>query len=125
MPRVRPRKPARLPSPTSRMHSTRAATMPWETQQQAFEVNRLFHRAVVEATNNRYLIGFFDNVWGSSNTLRVWAHFYAAQPHTSDDVVTAHIDVLVALRGGSGVAASDVMAEHIRAGYRHHFGLDS
>jgi DNA-binding GntR family transcriptional regulator len=86
----------------------------------AFQANRLAHRAVVEAAGNPYLLEVFDDLWGRSVTLQAWGDYYASV-HTDIDLVTDHADVLAALRSGDPDRAGAVMVEHVRAGLtRHH-----
>ena len=86
----------------------------------AFQANRLAHRAVVESAGNPFLLEVFDDLWGRSVTLQAWGDYYASvDAHI--DLVTDHADVLAALRSGDPDRAGAVMVEHVREGLtRHH-----
>jgi len=86
----------------------------------AFQANRLAHRAVVEASGNSFLLEVFDDLWGRSVTLQAWGDYYASV-HDAIDLVTDHADVLAALRSGDPDRAAREMVAHVREGLtRHH-----
>jgi DNA-binding GntR family transcriptional regulator len=86
----------------------------------AFQANRLAHRAVVEAAGNPFLLEVFDDLWGRSVTLQAWGDYYASV-QADVDLVTDHADVLTALRSGDPDRAAVVMVAHVREGLtRHH-----
>jgi DNA-binding GntR family transcriptional regulator len=85
----------------------------------AFQANRLAHRAVVEAAGNPFLLELFDDLWGRSVTLQAWGDYYASvDAHI--DLVTDHADVLAALRSGDPDRAGAVMVAHVREGLTRH-----
>jgi DNA-binding GntR family transcriptional regulator len=85
----------------------------------AFQANRLAHRAVVEAAGNPFLLEAFDDLWGRSVTFQAWGDYYASA-HTDIDLVTDHADVLAALRSGDPDRAAAVMVAHVREGLTRH-----
>jgi DNA-binding GntR family transcriptional regulator len=85
----------------------------------AFQANRLAHRAVVEAAGNPFLLELFDDLWGRSVTRRAWGDYYASVD-TDIDLVTDHADVLAALRSGDPDRAGAVMVAHVREGLTRH-----
>lgn len=85
------------------------------TVEAAFRANEALHRAIVEATGNKYLVELFNSVWTRSVGLRLYADIFAQDgftPHVADD----HAPVLEALAAGDGEAAEAAMVSHIRAG---------
>jgi DNA-binding GntR family transcriptional regulator len=90
----------------------------------AFQANRLAHRAVVEAAGNPFLLDAFDDLWGRRVTLQAWGHYYASV-HTEIDLVTDHAEVLAALRSGDPDRAATVMVDHVRAGLHRHADHDA
>jgi DNA-binding GntR family transcriptional regulator len=85
----------------------------------AFQANRLAHRAVVEAAGNPFLLDAFDDLWGRSVTLQAWGDYYASG-HTEIDLVTDHAEVLAALRSEDPDRAATVMVDHVRGGLHRH-----
>jgi DNA-binding GntR family transcriptional regulator len=85
----------------------------------AFQANRLAHRAVVEAAGNPFLLEVFDDLWGRSVTLQAWGDYYASV-HPGIDLVTDHADVLAALRSGDPDRAAAAMVAHVREGLARH-----
>jgi len=88
-------------------------TAEFETLEAAFRANESLHRAIVEATGNRYLVELFNSVWTRSVGLRLYADLFTHErSHVSED----HDPVLDALRRGDGESAQAAMVAHIRAG---------
>ncbi len=85
----------------------------------AFQANRLAHRAVVEAAGNPFLLEVFDDLWGRSVTLQAWGDYYASV-RPGIDLVTDHADVLAALRSGDPDRAAATMVAHVREGLTRH-----
>ena len=86
----------------------------------AFQANRLAHRAVVEAAGNPFLLELFDDLWGRSVTLQAWGDYYASVNAAQIDLVTDHADVLAALRSGDPEHAGAVMVAHVQEGLTRH-----
>jgi DNA-binding GntR family transcriptional regulator len=87
--------------------------------QDAFQANRLAHRAVVEAAGNPLLLELFDDLWGRGVTFQAWGDYYASV-EADIDLVTDHADVLAALRSGDPDRAAAVMVAHVREGLTRH-----
>jgi len=78
-----------------------------------FRANLAVHRAIVEATGNRYLLELFDNIWnrGSSFTL-----FAAIENIDLDKSLGDHLALIDAIDIGNGAAAAEKMIRHINDG---------
>lgn len=85
------------------------------SMESAYEANRRAHRAVVEATNNHYLVDLFDAVWGRAIALRLYADLYATL-HRGAPIAHSHRPLWEALASGDGQRAHDEMIGHIRQG---------
>ncbi|MCB1368804.1 MAG: GntR family transcriptional regulator [Rhodobacteraceae bacterium] len=92
---------------------TRAEDMTENTVQAYFDANRSIHRAIVEATGNRFLLEFFDNIWnrGSSFTLFASIQFVDLSKSLGD-----HMSLIDAIETGDGWAAAEKMILHIHDG---------
>jgi DNA-binding GntR family transcriptional regulator len=97
----------------------RLSTATGPSGRDAFQANRLAHRAVVESAGNPFLLEFFDDLWGRSVTLQAWGDYYASVDEHID-LVTDHADVLAALRSGDPDHAGAVMIAHVREGLARH-----
>ncbi len=75
-----------------------------------FEANMAIHRAFVEATENRFLLEFFDNIWsrGSSFTL-----FATLQDEDLPKSLGGHQSLIDAIESGDSALASEKMIAHI------------
>ena len=84
-----------------------------ETVAAYFKANLTVHRAIVEATGNRYLLEFFDNIWnrGSSYTLFATIETVDLAKSLGD-----HMALIDAIDTGDGAAAQDRMIAHIKDG---------
>jgi DNA-binding GntR family transcriptional regulator len=80
-----------------------------------FQANMSIHRAIVLATENRFLLEFFDNVWnrGSSYTL-----FATLQGIDLRQSLGDHQSLADAIETGDGNIAAEKMIAHIRNGYQ-------
>ena len=99
------------------LHRLSAAAGP--SARDAFQANRLAHRAVVVAAGNPFLLEHFDDLWGRSVTLLAWGDYYASAD-AGIDLVTDHADVLAALRSGDPDRAAAAMVAHVREGLTRH-----
>jgi DNA-binding GntR family transcriptional regulator len=87
----------------------------------AFQANRLAHRAVVVAGGTPCLLDAFDDLWGRSVTLQAWGDYYASVHAGAEiDLVTDHAEVLAALRSGDPERAGAAMVAHVREGLTRH-----
>lgn len=96
-----------------RARITRAENMTENTVQAYFNANRAVHRAIVEATGNRFLLEFFDNIWnrGSAFTLFASIQFVDLSKSLGD-----HMSLIDAIETGDGGAAAEKMILHIHDG---------
>lgn len=90
------------------------AGAPRASTREAFSTNRQFHRAVVEATGNGYLLDMFDAIWNRSRTALTYRRFAAANP--GQDFRCEHGDLLDAIDGADRDSARAAMVAHIRSG---------
>jgi DNA-binding GntR family transcriptional regulator len=84
------------------------------TVESAYDANRLVHRAVVEATDNPYLVDLFDDIWGKGIALRIYADLWVTE-NVHRPLADDHRVLLEALRSGDGAGAEAAMVEHIRS----------
>lgn len=82
--------------------------------QEVFEANMAIHRAFVEATDNRFLLEFFDNIWsrGSSFTL-----FATLEGEDLSKSLSDHMELVDAIETGDGSLAAEKMIAHICDGH--------
>jgi DNA-binding GntR family transcriptional regulator len=86
----------------------------------ANHANRRVHRSIVEATGNRILVDLFDAVWNRPSALRLFGEFYVQAQPTTNDLATAHEELLQALGSGDPGVGAKAMIEHIREGRASH-----
>ena len=79
-----------------------------------FDANRVIHRSIVEAAENRFLLEFFDNLWnrGSSFTL-----FATIQEDALARSLGDHMALIDAFETGNDSFATEKMITHITEGY--------
>ncbi|WP_370402154.1 GntR family transcriptional regulator [Sulfitobacter sp. JB4-11] len=78
-----------------------------------FKANMNVHRSFVEATKNRFLLEFFDNIWnrGSSFTL-----FASIKNVDLSESLGGHLALVDAIETGDGSTAAEKMIAHIQDG---------
>lgn len=78
-----------------------------------FNANKAIHRSFVEATKNRFMLDFFDNIWsrGSSFTL-----FATISTQSLAKSLGDHMSLVDAIEQGDSCRAAEAMIEHIRDG---------
>lgn len=79
---------------------------------QAREVNRQFHRALIDAARNRFLLKAMSAL---QKTLLILGPTTLAEPARAVAAVSEHAAVLAALRERDGVAAEAAMRGHVEA----------
>ncbi len=79
---------------------------------QAREVNRMFHRALIDAARNRFLLKAMSAL---QKTLLILGPTTLAEPARAEAAVAEHAAVLAALRARDGVAAEAAMRGHVEA----------
>jgi DNA-binding GntR family transcriptional regulator len=92
------------------------ADRPRGTTWESFDMNRQFHRGVVVATGNSYLIDMFDTIWNRSQTAMTYRQFAAANPYPYQDFVCEHEKLIHDLDGADPESARRSMVDHIRSG---------
>lgn len=81
-----------------------------------FDLNRKFHRAVIEPCGNQLLIQIIDNLWNHPVNRRITK----AYVHDHDNVgtmVAEHRDILAAARAGDEDRLVALVAKHMVLGY--------
>lgn len=78
-----------------------------------FNANRNIHRAIVEATGNRYLLEMFDGIWNRSLSFQLFAEIGNIDLAKS---LGEHTKLCKAIRTGDANHAVATMREHISAG---------
>jgi len=84
-----------------------------ETVETYFRANLQVHRAIVEATGNRYLLEFFDNIWNRGSSYTLFATIESVDLAKS---LGDHMALVDAIATGDGIAAEEKMIAHIKDG---------
>ena len=92
----------------------RATASKLRSSRDSFEANRAFHRAIVEAAGNSYLVTFFDAIWGRAASALAYHDFFVHSPH--DEFVAEHEQLVTELAAGDPVRARQAMIDHIARG---------
>ncbi|QLQ09917.1 MAG: GntR family transcriptional regulator [Nocardioidaceae bacterium] len=85
-----------------------------DSVRESFEANQLFHRYVVELTENSYLTDMFDTIWNRGRTALTYREFAGANPYEGFEC--EHTVLLDALEQADPDAARQLMTAHIQAG---------
>ena len=80
-----------------------------------FNANLTVHRAIVDATNDRFLLEFFDNVWNRGTSFTLFATIESTDLSKS---LGDHMSLIDAVDTGDGAKAAERMISHIRDGHR-------
>ncbi len=83
------------------------------TVQAYFGANKAIHRAFVEASGNRFLLDFFDNIWSRGTSLTLFA---TIKNQSLSKSLGDHLTLVDAIETGDATHASEVMIEHINSG---------
>ncbi|MDT8344000.1 MAG: GntR family transcriptional regulator [Thermohalobaculum sp.] len=81
----------------------------------AYELNRQFHRLLLEAAKNRYLVRSMNAL---QQTLTILGPTTLADPERAEQAVAEHARVLAALAARDGARAEAEMRAHIEAAHR-------
>ena len=92
---------------------TRAEDLDENSVSAYFDANRSIHRAIVEATGNRYLLEFFDNIWNRGSSFTLFATIQLVDLSRS---LGDHMALIDAIETGNGSVAAEKMISHIRDG---------
>lgn len=102
------------PLDTLRALLTQLAERQQNSTWESFDANRLFHRGVVAATNNSFLVDMYDTIWNRSQTALTYSQFSAASSY--QDFVHDHEKLIQAMDGADPDSARLAMVEHIQSG---------
>lgn len=89
---------------------------------EGFELNRLVHRAIVEAADNPAFLDTFDSVWGRSQSFRMFAKLHETELRFLDADPDHHA-VLDAIVARDGDRAQKALTDHILSGLDLQLGL--
>ena len=92
---------------------TKTENLKENTAEAYFEANRAIHRAIVEATDNRFLLEFFDNIWSRGSSFTLFASIRNVDLSKS---LGNHIELINSIEAGSGSDAAEAMISHIYEG---------
>lgn len=84
-----------------------------KTVEAYFAANLTIHRTIVEATGNRFLLEFFDNIWNRGSSFTLFATIKNVDLANS---LGDHLALIDAIATGSGLDAEQRMIEHINDG---------
>ena len=84
------------------------------TLQAYFEANRNIHRAVVELSDNRYLLEMFDNIWNRGVSFRL---FSAIEKVDLAQSLGAHMALVDAMETGDVTVALEATIAHVQEGF--------
>ncbi len=86
-----------------------------ETVEAYYNANRAIHKAIVEASANRYLLEFFENIWNRSSSLAIFSTIRDTDLSAS---LGDHMSLVDAIESGNDSFAAEKMITHITDGYR-------
>lgn len=75
-----------------------------------FNANRTIHRAFVKATDNRFMLEFFDKSWSKGTSFAVFATIKTQSLSTS---LGGHMELVDIIETGDPTAAAEAMIKHI------------
>ncbi len=81
-----------------------------ETVETYFQANLTVHRAIVEATENRFLLEMFDNIWNRGSSYTMFATIESVDLAKS---LGDHMALIDAIETGNGSGAAEKMISHI------------
>lgn len=86
-----------------------------ETVEAYFNANLTVHRAIVVASENRYLQDFFENLWNRGSSFTIFATIENTDLAKS---LGDHMSLIDAIESGNDSFAAEKMIAHITDGYR-------
>lgn len=86
-----------------------------ETVKAYFSANLTVHRTIVEASENRFLLEFFDNLWNRGTSFTLFATIESTDLAKS---LGDHMSLIDAIESGNDTFAAEKMIAHITDGYR-------
>ncbi len=81
-----------------------------QSAQAYFKANMTIHRAFVKATENRFLLEFFDNIWNRGSSFTLFASIKNTDLSKS---LGDHLSLVDAIETGDGSTAAEKMIAHI------------
>jgi DNA-binding GntR family transcriptional regulator len=79
-----------------------------------FNANRKIHRAMVELTDNRYLLEMFDNIWNRATSYNLFA---AIEKVDLANSLGDHLRLVDAIETGNPTLAMEAIVDHITDGF--------
>ncbi|MFD4606973.1 GntR family transcriptional regulator [Streptomyces sp. NPDC058440] len=89
-----------------------------------FELNRSFHRLLIEPCDNALLLRMIDTLWDHPVNRRI-TRSYVHEPGSVPVMVSEHRAILEAARAADGDGLARLATEHMYAGYRQTLPADS
>jgi DNA-binding GntR family transcriptional regulator len=97
----------------------RAVEFDVETPLGSYLANRLVHRSVVEAADNKILLELFDDLWSRGRAHQIYANcFQGGDSHEA--VRRKHRPIVRALKAADPEAAEAALVAHLREGLAFH-----
>ncbi len=90
------------------------ARMDERSERAYFDANHMIHRSIVAATDNAFLLGFFDNLWRRGACFGLFASIEKVDVSAS---LAEHTALVEAIATGDGAMAAERMIAHVRDGY--------
>ncbi len=82
-----------------------------------FELNRAFHRALVEPCGNALLVTMIDQLWDHPLNRRITRSYVLSDPSNVERMVAEHRALVAAAAAGDEDALLERYAAHVRDGY--------
>ena len=83
----------------------------------AFELNREFHRRLCQPCSNRLLITLLDTVWGQQSAMRIFT-YYARTDGAARTMRDEHRAIVEAFAERDAERTRDLVREHLAAARR-------
>ena len=88
---------------------------PTERAVEAFDINRQFHAAILDAAKNRFLT---RSITSLQKALMILGPTTLTEPDRAEKAVTEHSEILDAIKDRDGARAEAAMRAHIEAAQR-------
>jgi DNA-binding GntR family transcriptional regulator len=82
-----------------------------------FELNRRFHRKLIEPCGNKLLVSMIDQLWNHPINRRITRSYVLSDPDNVTSMVAQHRAILAAASGGDEELLLRLASEHMRDGY--------
>lgn len=97
----------------------RALEIDVETPLGSYQANRMVHRSVVEAADNKILLELFDDLWSRGRAHQIYANCFGGDDN-HEAVRRKHRPIVRALKSGDPDAAEAAVVAHLREGLALH-----